>query len=82
MSALNLGNVPDELLQRLQRLAEREQRSTAEAAVHLLTEAVAREEAAERARVEATLSWIQNNRITPPPGTPDSTEMLREDRER
>jgi hypothetical protein len=38
--------------------------------------------AAEAARVRAILDHIAANRVTPPPGTPDSTDMLREDRER
>ena len=38
---------------------------------------------AERAaRMKEILDHIAANRVTPPPGTPDSTEMLREDRER
>jgi hypothetical protein len=38
---------------------------------------------AERAaRAKEILDWIAAHRVTPPPGTPDSTEMLREDRER
>lgn len=38
---------------------------------------------AERAaRMKAILEHIAANRVTPLPGTPDSTEMLREDRER
>lgn len=32
--------------------------------------------------VRDVLAWIAANRMTPAPGTPDSTEMLREDRER
>ncbi len=32
--------------------------------------------------VREILAWIAANRITPAPGTPDSTDMLREDRER
>jgi hypothetical protein len=40
-------------------------------------------EPAERAaRAKEHLDWIAAHRVTPPPGTPDSTEMLREDRER
>ena len=38
---------------------------------------------AERAaQMKAILEHIAAHRVTPPPGTPDSTEMLREDRER
>jgi hypothetical protein len=38
---------------------------------------------AERAaRAKEILDWIAAHRVTPAPGTPDSTEMLREDRAR
>jgi predicted transcriptional regulator len=82
MSALLLSDVPDDLMRRLERLAERDRRSPAEAAVQLLAQALAGTEDADRDRVAATLDWIRANRITPAPGTPDSTELLREDRRR
>jgi len=34
------------------------------------------------ARAKEILDWIAAHRVTPAPGTPDSTEMLREDRDR
>ena len=50
--------------------------------VDIVVEEAAADPAAEAARVRALLDWIAANRITPAPGTPDSTELLREDRER
>ena len=32
--------------------------------------------------VREILDWIAANRVTPPPGSPDSTELLREGRDR
>lgn len=82
MSVLQLVQIPDELLQRLERLAARDRRTPAEAAVALLDEALRRAEDDERTRIGATLQWIRDNRITPAAGSPDSTDLLREDRER
>ena len=50
--------------------------------VEITVEGPALDPAAEAARVRVILDRIAANRVTPPPGTPDSTEMLREDRER
>ena len=50
--------------------------------VEIVVEEPPPDPAAEAARMKAILEHIAANRVTPPPGTPDSTEMLREDRER
>lgn len=50
--------------------------------VEIVVEEAPPDPAAEAARMRAVLDWIAANRITPAPGTPDSTEMLRENRER
>jgi hypothetical protein len=50
--------------------------------VEIVVEGPPLDPAAEAARVKEILDWIAANRVTPPPGTPDSTEMLREDRAR
>jgi predicted transcriptional regulator len=82
MSVLQLDNVPDELMRRLEQIARRDRRTPAEAAVALLASAMTQAEAAPHTDVRATLDWIRANRVTPTPGTPDSTELLREDRRR
>jgi hypothetical protein len=33
-------------------------------------------------RAKAALDWLSKNRWTPPPGTPSTLELLREDRDR
>ncbi|MHB1423999.1 MAG: hypothetical protein ACYC3I_12550 [Gemmataceae bacterium] len=50
--------------------------------VHILNEAVPRERTEERQRVREILDRIRQNPIVPSPGTPDSVELLREDRNR
>ena len=51
--------------------------------VEIIVEEVVPDPAAEAARMREILDWIAANKITSlAPGTPDSTEMLREDRER
>jgi hypothetical protein len=50
--------------------------------VEIVVEEAPPDPAAEAARVRAILDWIAADRITLAPGTPDSTELLREDRER
>jgi hypothetical protein len=82
MLALRLGDVPDDLFQRVEELALRHQRSVLEEALHLLADAVARAEQAERAKLKEMLEELDRTRIVPRPGTPDSVEMLREDRAR
>lgn len=50
--------------------------------VHSLEEAVLREGTEQRQRVPKILERIRQNPIVPTPGTPDSVELLREDRNR
>lgn len=40
MATLNIKNFPDELYERLQKLAEQERRSVAQQAIHLVDEAI------------------------------------------
>jgi predicted transcriptional regulator len=82
MAALHLQHVPEDLLQRIERLAEREQQTPEEIIVHLLEKAVPRQGAEERQRVREILDRIRQNPSVPTPGTPDSVELLREDRNR
>ena len=82
MAALHLQNVPEDLLQRIERLAARARQTPEEIVVHLLQEAVPRQGTEERQRVREILDRIRQNPIVPTPGTPDSVELLREDRNR
>jgi predicted transcriptional regulator len=82
MAALHLQNVSDDLMQRIKRLAERTRQTPEETILHLLEAAVPRERAEEQHRVREILDRIRQNPIVPTPGTPDSVELLREDRNR
>ena len=79
MAALHLQNVPEDLVQRIKRLAEHVRQTPEEWIVHLLEEAVPREGTEQRQRVPEILNNIRQNPIVP---TPDSVELLREDRNR
>ena len=80
MSILHVRNVPDELYARLKRRAEAQHRSLSAEVITLLEWAV---EEAERSS-EATLASIRNRRFFSPAavGAPDSTTLLRQDRDR
>ena len=80
MSILHVRNVPEELYARLKRRAELQRRSLGAEVLTLLEWAV---EEAERAPGD-TLSSIRLRRFFNPAdaGAPDSTELLRADRER
>ncbi len=80
MPVLHLENVPDDLYMRIERLAKRRQETPAAEAVHLLEQAVQSAEEAEK--VQAMLDEIRRTRYPLASGTPDSVEMLREDRAR
>ena len=82
MAVLHLENVPDDLLQRIEQLAVRARQTPEETILHLLEEVVPRERVEERQRVREILDRIRRNPIVPTPGTPDSVELLREDRNR
>jgi predicted transcriptional regulator len=82
MAALHLQKVPEELVQRIERLAERVRQTPEEVIVRLLEEAVPCERAEQRQRVREILDQIRQNPIVPAPGTTDSVELLREDRNR
>lgn len=82
MAVLHLENVPDDLLLRIKRMAERVRQTPEATIVHLLEEAVPRDPKDERTRVRDILDRIRQNPIVPTPGTPDSVELLREDRNR
>ncbi len=75
MPVLHLDAVPNDLYDRLQQLA-RVRRTTAEVeAVRLLREGILATQA-------DLLADLRQRTFVPPPGTPDSVELLREDRQR
>ena len=82
MVTLHLQNVPEDLVQRIKWLAERVQQTPEEVIIHLLEEAVPHEGTEQRQRVREILDRLRQNPIVPAPGTPDSVELLREDRNR
>jgi hypothetical protein len=82
MPALHLQNVSEDLVQRIKRLAERVRQTPEEIIVRLLEETVPREGTEQRQGVREILDRIRQNPIVPTPGTPDSVELLREDRNR
>lgn len=80
MSTLHVRNVPDELYERLQERARAQRRSLSAEVVTLLDWAVT---ALERTPQD-TLASIRSRRFYEPAGAgaPDSTMLLREDRDR
>jgi hypothetical protein len=82
MAALYLDNVPEDLLRRIERLAEQVRQTPEATIVHLLEQAVPRDTSDARKHVQDILDRIRQNPIVPMPGTPDSVELLREDRHR
>jgi len=79
MSTLHVRNVPDELYERLRQRAARQRRSLSAEVVVLLDQALEQEEAS-----VTLLREIRSRRAYSPElaGAPDSTRLLREDRER
>lgn len=80
MPILHVRNIPNELYARLQRRAEVQRRSLSAEVLTLLEWAI---EEAERTS-EATLTSIRRRRSFNPAaaGAPDSTTLLRQDRDR
>ena len=88
MATLNVENFPDQLYARLQQLATAENRSISEQVVSLLEGALQIEtqppQAEARKSVTEILEEIERRRQSRPAGTemPDSTLLIREDRDR
>jgi hypothetical protein len=82
MPVLHLDNVPEELYRQIEKLAQRHHQTPTSKALELLEDAVRRQPANEQLDVKAMLEKIKSTRYPLAPGTPDSVEMLREDRER
>jgi len=80
MATLHVRDVPERMHDELRRLARAERRSLRAEVLELLDAALAQKR--ERARVSQLLEEIRSNRITLPPGSPTTDEMLREDRAR
>ncbi len=80
MPILHVRNVPEELYERLRRRAQAQRRSLSAEVITLLSWAL---EEAERSP-ESTLAAIRRRRFFRPMevGAPESTVLLREDRER
>ena len=82
MAVLHVRDVPDELYARLRELAQRQRRSLSAEVVVLLEDA-SREGETRRsqAQILADLDRLRAS-YRPPVGAPDTTALLREDRER
>jgi plasmid stability protein len=80
MNTLHVRSLPDNLYQRLQKLARNRNRSLSAQVVVLLTRAVEEEER-QGDQVKA-LTSIRRRRFSAPVKAPSSLDLLREDRER
>lgn len=80
MAILHVRSVPDELYEELRNLAEAKQRSLSAQVVALLQAGV--EEEKIRQEQGVVLEAIRRRRFSPPANAPDSTTLLRQDRER
>jgi plasmid stability protein len=80
MPILQLNDVPSDLYERLQALAEAHQRTPEAEAMRLLQRGLLAETA--RPSQAELLAELQRRSFVPPPGSPDSVELLREDRGR
>jgi hypothetical protein len=80
MPILHLADVPNEMYERLQRLAEMHQRTLEAEALSLLSRGLL-PDMFNYSQAEL-LSDLRRRSFTPPPGAPDSVDLLREDRER
>lgn len=77
MATLHVRNVPDDLYQQIRGRAETSSRSLSAEVVVLLRGALQEK----NLPVAEVLADIQRRRFRPAPGAPDSTTLLREDRE-
>ena len=81
MPVLHIEEVPADLYDRLRRRAAVRSRELKVEVLDLLERALATEEES-RAAHAAALADLRGQRWSPPPGTPDSVALLREDRDR
>jgi plasmid stability protein len=80
MATLHVRSVPEDLYLRLQKLAQVKNRSLSAQVITLLYQAIQEEE--RQKRQSKLLADIRRRRFALPRGTPDSVELLREDRRR
>ena len=80
MPTLHVRSVPDDVYDQLRALAQVKQRSLSAQVVAMLERALQAE--AQQQRQARLLDAIRRRRFTPPAEAPDSTELLREDRQR
>ena len=80
MNTLHVRSVPDDLYERLQKLAHAKNRSLGAQVVTMLTQAIEDEE--RRKKQAKVLTSIQRRRFKAPKNAPSSLELLREDRGR
>jgi hypothetical protein len=80
LPVLHLDDVPEEFYGRIEQLAAAEQIPLTEETLPLLRQAVEMNRPTSRPNVVPLLEEVRRNRITPVAGTPDSVELLREDR--
>jgi plasmid stability protein len=80
MNTLHVRSVPDELYERLQKLAHAKNRSLSAQVITMLAQAIEDEE--RRKKQAKVLTSIQRRRFKAPQNAPSSLELLREDRGR
>ena len=80
MNTLHVRSVPDDLYERLQKLAHSKNRSLSAQVITMLIQSVEDEE--RRKKQAKTLNSIRRRRFTPPKNAPASLDLLREDRTR
>jgi antitoxin FitA len=80
MATLHVRSVPEDLYERIQRMAQSQSRSLSAEVITLLYEALEEEE--NRKQQGNLLAAIRRRRFTLPAGAPNSVELLREDRHR
>lgn len=80
MNTLHVRSVPEDLYERLQRLARARNRSLSAQVITMLAQAIEIEE--RRKKQAKTLKSIQRRRFKAPRNAPSSLDLLREDRTR
>lgn len=80
MNTLHVRSVPDDLYERLQKLANAKNRSLSAQVITMLAQAIEDEE--QRKKQAKALTSIQRRRFKAPKNAPSTLELLREGRER
>ena len=82
MATLHVRNVPEKLYKRIQKLAEKENRSVTAEVIQLLSQGIQAQEA--RRSAASVIDRIQNRarKVVLPRGRTDSVDLIREDRRR